>query len=109
LIRSRPTAAEIPPTTTATGEAPLSSALSTLALLEHAIREEKLGEVPGLARKLVAERAIASAGGADVSRLNDYIATKLDPMTKDLEPRVRWTLRYTLGAIVPRSSTGRSV
>lgn len=88
------------PTTTATGEAPLSSALSTLGLLTQAIRDGDLGQVPGLVRKLVAERAVAAAAGADVSRLNQLIGAKLAPLTQGLEPRTGWALR-TLGTLVP--------
>ena len=61
------------PTASATAEAPLSSAIGTLTLLTQAIRDGDLSQVPGLVRKLVAERAVAAAAGADVTRLNKLI------------------------------------
>ncbi len=61
------------PSDSATAETPLSSALGTLSLLTQAIRDGDLGQVPGLVRKLVAERAVAAAAGADVTRLNELI------------------------------------
>jgi hypothetical protein len=94
------------PTPTAIGEAPLSGALSTLGLLTQAIRDGDLAQVPGLVRKLVAERAVAAAAGADVSRLNELIGERLAPLTQDLEPRTGWALRYNLGTLVPPPDAG---
>jgi hypothetical protein len=95
------------PTTSATAETPLSSAIGTLSLLTQAIRDGDLGQVPGLVRKLVAERAVAAAAGADVEKLNQLIGERLAPLTQGLEPRTGWALRYNLGALVPPpDSTG---
>ena len=93
------------PSESATAETPLSSALGTLSLLTQAIRDGDLGQVPGLVRKLVAERAVAAAAGADVTRLNELIGDRLAPLTQGLEPRTGWALRYNLGALVPPPNT----
>ena len=93
------------PTATATGETPLSSAVSTLGLLTQAIRDGDLAQVPGLVRKLAADRAVARAAGANVSWLNKLIGSELAPLTQGLEPRTGWALRYTLGTLVPPPDT----
>jgi hypothetical protein len=93
------------PTASATGETPLRSAIGTLTLLTQAIRDGDLSQVPGLVRKLVAERAVAAAAGADVTRLNELIGERLAPLTHGLEPRTGWALRYNLGALVPPPDT----
>ena len=94
------------PSNSATAETPLSSAFGTLTLLTQAIRDGDLSHVPGLVRKLVAERAVAAAAGADVSRLNELIGDRLAPLAQGLEPRTGWALRYNLGALVPPPNTG---
>lgn len=93
------------PTPTAPEEAPLSNAFSTLGLLTQAIRNGDLSQVPGLVRRLAAERAVAAAAGVDVSRLNQVIGSKLGPLTQGLEPRTGWALRYNLGTLVPPPDT----
>ena len=93
------------PTATATGETPLSSAVSTLGLLTQAIRNGDLAQIPGLVRKLAADRAVARAAGANVSWLNKLIGSELAPLTQGLEPRTGWALRYTLGTLVPPPDT----
>ena len=92
--------APAPSPTTVITEPPLHDAIGTLSLLAHAIREEQLGKVPSLVRKLAAERAIAAAAGADVSQLNELISAKLSPL-KGNQSRIDWPLRYNLGPIAP--------
>jgi CheY-like chemotaxis protein len=79
----------------------LTNAQSTLQLLVASMRAGRPAEaIAETARLLIAERAAALASGADTTRLDAAIDTKVSPLLSDVTDRGAAAIEYVLGDLL---------
>jgi outer membrane biosynthesis protein TonB/ActR/RegA family two-component response regulator len=83
----------------------LSTAYRSLEELAERAATASPSEVASLARTLITQRAFALASGADVSALDQQIATTLGPLLPSMSPEAGATLLAILEGLLPGEET----